>query len=1068
MEDLDSFTRALREVCANAPLREKWVVAPSLRVGLQWIDRVARSGQPVLAAHPKTMRGVAVDLASREMAVSSLTFLGGLKAEVFIDGLLGRLRSSERDGLGGLKPSSSLTRALYRTVRDIRLAGLGSREVMAAAKSAEKQGGLFDDDLKGEQVTRLLAWYEQGLEEGGFVDYPGALRLAIELVRGDTAAAIGDALVILPDAEFEVLGALERELWESVPGENKLVLEADRPAEEPGDTAGTDLELLRWLPNAGEAPAPNQDGTLTLFRATGEVNEVREVVRRCAGQGIPFDEVEIMHTDNGTYVPLIYEQLCRMEFEGDEERPVTFEEGLPASFFRPGRALCAWTSWVIEGYPQRTLVRMLQDGLLDVPGAGEAGLGRGRLGTILRSLAVREGRDRYVPAIEARIEVLEGKLAGPEDADEDRGPARRSNTRRELEGLELLRPTVESIIEASPTGDETQPELLRMAREFLTVRARCVNRMDRYARKMLLGSIDGLMECIDEGIPVRGLDVLEWLHSLAGRSQVGGQGPTPGALYVSNLAQGGHSGRKHTFIIGLDDRRFPGAGLQDPLLLDRERSALSPELPTAGDALERKVRSFHRLGARLRGRVTMSYSCRNLADDREASYPAGVVATAYRLLSGEESFDQERMQRWLGPPFAFAPLDEERCIDATEWWMWRTCAEGSGPGANGAVMSAFPHLGRGVTAREMRESSDFTEYDGYVPEAALDPAVNPALEGGRPVSARRFQALGRCPMDFFFSHVLKLEPPEEYTVDPFVWLDLSTKGILLHSLFQEFLSALVKRGEKAEYNRHWPLLKEMLDEQVARYREENPPPLAKIRSTGGGPLFAQVYTNDVAELTKVAEIFLAAETRGTGRGVPLYFEVSIGFDSRQKEGTDLDSREPVEVTVGSGKEAKRIRLLGQIDRVDRLMEKPGGSVYAVWDYKTMGGSKYRTKGPFNEGRYLQAAIYPRLVRPRLQAAAGAGSEVEKFGYIFPTESVRGEPIEWSTEELGGGDRMLWLLCELIERGCFAFSPEMNDAAYSGCGEVFGDLATIAGQAKRKLQNLENDAMRPFRELRGIG
>ena len=167
MENLDSFTHALREICANAPLREKWVVAPSLRIGLQWIDRVARSGQPVLAAQPKTLRGVAVDLASRRMAEDGLTFLGGLKAEVFLDGLLGRLRSSESNGLGGLKPSSSLTRALHRTIRDIRLAGLDSEEVRAAAKRAEKHGGLFDDGLKGEpgdKTPRLVRAGARGRE----------------------------------------------------------------------------------------------------------------------------------------------------------------------------------------------------------------------------------------------------------------------------------------------------------------------------------------------------------------------------------------------------------------------------------------------------------------------------------------------------------------------------------------------------------------------------------------------------------------------------------------------------------------------------------------------------------------------------------------------------------------------------------------------------------------------------------------------------------------------------------------------------------------------------------------
>lgn len=1068
MENLDFFIRTLREICAKSPLREKWVVAPSLRIGLQWIDRVARSGQPVLAAHPKTLRGIAVDIASRKMAENGLTFLGGLRSEVLVDALLGRLRSSERDGLGGLKPGSSLTGALLRTIRDIRLAGLDSEQVRAAVKRAASHGGLFDDGLKGEQVTKLLAWYEQELQGGRFVDYAGSLELATDLLRRDPAGVIGDALLIVPDTDIEGLRGLEKEFWESLPGDGRIILEADRPAEESGEEAATDVELLRWLPRAGGAPASKCDGTVSLFRAAGEVNEVRELLRRCASRGIPFDDVEIVHTDKDTYVPLIYEQLCRMEFEHGDNRPVTFEEGLPASFFRPGRALCAWASWVIDGYPQQTLVRMLQDGLLEVPGAREAKFGRGHLGTILRAVAIREGRERYVPGIDTKIKALEARLAGLEDRGEDPGSARSSNMNREIEGLELLRPVIESITEASPAGGATQSEVLRMAREFLSERVRCANRMDAYAMKRLLQGIDGLMECIDEGVEVQGLDVLEWLCSLTDQSQVGGQGPTPGALYVTNLGQGGYSGRTHTFIVGLDERRFPGAGLQDPLLLDGERSALSPELPTAGDALERKVRVFHQLAARLRGRVTLSYSCRDLADDRESSYPAGVVATAYRLLSGEDTFEQERMDEWLGPPVAFAPLEEDKCIDATEWWIWRTCAAESGSGARKLALSTFPHLRRGMTARQMRESGDFTEYDGYVPEAALDPEVNPALEGGRPVSARRFQTLGRCPMDFFFSHVLMLEAPEEYTVDPFVWLDVPTKGILLHSVFQRFLSELSRRGEKADYSRHWPELKEILEEEVARYREEVPPPLAKVPAAGGVPLYAQVYANDLEELARTTQIFLKAEAQGRGRGTPLYLEASIGFESHKKESTALDSVEPVEVIVGSGEQAKRIWLRGQVDRVDLLTKTPEGDLYAVWDYKTMGGSKYRTDGPFNMGRYLQAAIYPLLVAPGLEEIAGAGATVKKFGYIFPTESVRGEPVEWSVGQLRGGERILWLLCELIERGCFAFSPDAGDVGYSGCIEAFGDLGTAERQVQAKLRNPANTAMEPFRELRGIG
>ena len=77
------------------------------------------------------------------------------------------------------------------------------------------------------------------------------------------------------------------------------------------------------------------------------------------------------------------------------------------------------------------------------------------------------------------------------------------------------------------------------------------------------------------------LDLWEWLSSLPGTVKVGGSGPRPGRLHVAHALSGGHSGRKQTFVVGLDDSRFPGAGLNDPLLLDEERGKLSPKLPKA-------------------------------------------------------------------------------------------------------------------------------------------------------------------------------------------------------------------------------------------------------------------------------------------------------------------------------------------------------------------------------------------------------------------------------------------------------------------------------------------------------
>ena len=103
---------------------------------------------------------------------------------------------------------------------------------------------------------------------------------------------------------------------------------------------------------------PLKDGTAEIFRAVGEANEVREVLRTCLSRGYKFDEVEILHTDAETYIPLIYELLIRPEAEltlDDQGLPVTFAEGIPTRYSKPGRALTAWLAWLREGYMQATV-----------------------------------------------------------------------------------------------------------------------------------------------------------------------------------------------------------------------------------------------------------------------------------------------------------------------------------------------------------------------------------------------------------------------------------------------------------------------------------------------------------------------------------------------------------------------------------------------------------------------------------------------------------------------------------------------------------------------------------------
>src|SRR5262249_39858104 len=144
---------------------------------------------------------------------------------------------------------------------------------------------------------------------------------------------------------------------------------------------------------------------------------------------------------------------------------------------------------------------------------------------------------------------------------------------------------------------------------------------------------------------------------------------------------------------------------------------------------EKKLKDFARLLSRLRGQVVLSFCSHEVTEAREV-FPSPVVLAAFRLISGQREGDLSDLFRWLAeqtPAGSFAPSKEEHCLNAAEWWLWRLCGPAQIKNVRSMVCHHFPHLERGSQAEERRQSSEFTEFDGRVPEAGseLDPAREP-------------------------------------------------------------------------------------------------------------------------------------------------------------------------------------------------------------------------------------------------------------------------------------------------------------------------------------------------------
>ncbi|MFO0905738.1 MAG: PD-(D/E)XK nuclease family protein [Pirellulales bacterium] len=1044
---MNALVTNLADIFIAQRLREKWLIAPSRRIGHQWLDGLALAGHSAINVHIKTPRSMAIDLASPAMTAQQVTLVTPEAALFLMDRVLRRMPKGSLKYLPEAAGGRRLAQTVLFSLEFVRLTGLDVDQLDHAG---------LEVSVKGDDLALIAKHYAKELEQANLADYATILHLAIGSVVSHPENIGADVSVLFPDDLR--LCVLEHKLFEAIPVEQRHVLRTDQPAESAmAKVVTSDLDRLRWLPIPAEAPAPVGDQTVGISCAVGEVNEVRAALRHCLAAGWSFDQVELLHTDADTYVPLIYEALSavdRPDGESAEELPVTFSEGIPVRYSRPGRCLAMWLTWMREGFPQASLVRAIREGLLEMPGEEQEHSGMSRLAAQFRGIGIGLGRDRYLTKVDEQLSSLQSQLDEAQEAveeDDEEASRRVLRLQTELRDAKVLRTLIERLLAVTPEVGARVQDVIAGAKQFVEMLARRANKLDQFAASKLLEEINSLGMWLSGADHDTGLDVWQWLADLPAQTRVLGSGPRPGMLHVDNVRSGGHSGRLYTFIVGLDDSRFPGAGLQDPLLLDSERHNLSPTLPTTATRLGEAIEDFARLLARLRGQLSLSFCCHNVVDDRQM-FPSPVLLAAYRVLAGKPDADQSDLLTALNAPASFAPASVGDCLSANEWWLWRFCGPESVDGADELMQRQFPHLAQGQFARERRQSDDFTAYDGCVPAAGK--RFDPTTEEGRVVSASALQTLGSCPLRFFYKYGLGIEPPDEVVVDTSRWLDPLAFGSMLHELFEQFMRELLSKNLLPKFARDKALLETMLVDKVAQYRDLYPPPTPSA------------FESQSRELRIAAATFLREEEQfceKTG-SQPVYLEASLGLPA-DGHGTPLDTADPVPVELPNG---KLIRTRGRIDRIDRV---GAGAIetYAVWDYKSGSTYGYERANPFRQGRLIQHVLYVSIVTHRLREVVSHQAQVTNFGFFFPGSRAAGQRVEWSSSELAAGLNVLELMCNVLHEGAFLpTNDHETDCNYCDYQAVCGDVVALAEASQRKLDNTKNRRLKPFKELRPHG
>lgn len=847
-----------------------------------------------------------------------------------------------------------LAESYLRALTELRLAGL-----TASALGPDQ----FETRSRGQAMLELLRAYEEALAARRLADLAQLFRLAIENRVAD------DRLYLIPGS-LHFRPGLEQAFVDALTAGRARVLAHDPPGALP---AGTSVHLTH---------------------AAGIANEVRAALRRILGARSPFDGVELAVTEYEEYSRALHDTCASLGI------PATFSRGLPALATLPGRGLAAFLTWVAEGFMVPAIATALADGVLVAPGAVP---GQGvALAALLRKSPIGWGRERYLPALQAL------------EADMER--------RQSLLGLEqavVLKTWFGDLLRwvPEPAEGSTTVALADLCQAGRKLLEHCLPEtagLDRLAVERLTGFLADIEGAGTGRYPLS--DAARRLADLLAPLRVGESGPRPGQLHVTDLEGAGWAGRRSLVILGLDQERFPGAGLQDPLLLDGERQRISTDLPLSYQRLAQKREQLSCLLAAHSGELVCSYSTFDPAAGR-TGFPSAAMLEAERLRTGDRTLDYSQLLKNLGDPVSYAAPAGAGNLDAQDWWLAQLVRpEGLPARAPAAVRSAHPYLAQGLEAAAARAGDRLTAHDGCVgPDADLDPRQNPALV----LSPSRLEELGRCPLRYFFRYVLEIAPPEELAYDPGRWLDAAQRGQLLHKLFELFLKGLKAEGVDRPAPADLDRLLALADAVVTQWRGYVPPPSEAV------------FDAERAEIRRSAAIFLRAETDEPSPGVPAFFELGFGT-------------EPVLIPTAAG---GAIRLRGRIDRIDRV----GGSRYAIWDYKTGSTWAYEEQGYFQRGRQIQHALYAVAAEEVLRRLGlDPQAQVEGAGYFFPTEKGEGQRRLRMQNRRADLGRLLDELSGLAGAGLFVAAEDAYACKYCDYLAACGGKRT-AEQTRAKLE-----------------
>jgi ATP-dependent helicase/DNAse subunit B len=571
-------------------------------------------------------------------------------------------------------------------------------------------------------------------------------------------------------------------------------------------------ELVGRAPSRGAVAGDAADTkpSTTIVSAPGETSEVREAVREAlafaSGEGRTFNDVAILSRSREQYDAILRDTFGNLGVKA------YFRGGRPLSELPDARLLLLLLETIRSKFGRASVMELA------------CHLGpNSRWDALSVQLGIVGGKQQWLE----RLEAASAQPVKQPDVSDDshRGEWRRRTAEQSLNFVKKL----DSLVGALPdetTWSEYAGALVAAFRALggkTDAIIKCVESLGELGAFQPKVSFDGFAEYCQRALEA-GVDQQE---------KFGG-----GGVFVGDVMSARGVSWPLVIVLGLVEKSFPRVVREDPLLLDEERSRISPKLARKLDGYEEERLLFSLTTATARKKLVLSYPRLELATSRPrlASFLLLEHAGAASFKALEAKIRAEHGRIPLSPVRKVQDPLDERELDLA--------ALESLADTSPYLRHVSPLLADGVAnVRTRWREHALTPHDGLF--GATDALK---LLGDRfgleklVISATSLEDFFSCPFYYLQKHVLDIEPWEE--PEAALSIDALDLGSLYHAILEEHYKShapdIVPVAEKyfREFERRgvtgyptvWDIKKQIIVEELTAFVERD-----RKASTGWKP-----------------------------------------------------------------------------------------------------------------------------------------------------------------------------------------------------------------------------------------